>query len=106
MSVSAEKIFRLFAFIASWHKDPQTLLDDMNKGNKRAPQPSEKSDNDSEWASKFVQVFLTMKIQVFCDPSEELSFDFVREARTEQAETPGENEDDFEWKNGEEPLAA
>jgi len=108
MAILSEKMFRLFAHVATYFPDPQDLVDVLNgKTELSNTDVTRKAKKPEEMASKFVEQFLTMKILPAFDTAEELGFELAFQAKDKprkRAKTkPHENED--EWKVPE-PVAA
>jgi hypothetical protein len=88
MSSTSEKLFRLSAFLATFLKEPEDMY-----AKPSAAELKTKSTKPNEMAEKFMQMFLTMKIEAVFDPQDELWFQFSRRPRV-----VGEvDDDDGEW---------
>lgn len=99
MSGGCEKIFRMFAFIASEFKNPEDLLV------KSSVEDAAKKEGANEPAvKKFVEAFLKIKIQPVFDSKADLHFTFVRKLCVEP--TGGTDSDEPGREVWEEPKAA
>lgn len=95
MSAISEKVFRLFAYLATFHPDPNEILAKREDGD-FGKELEKKAKRPNEVARNFVEQFLTMKIESAFDAEEELNFNFWREADPENFETS--NDQDSEWE--------
>jgi transcriptional regulator with XRE-family HTH domain len=107
MALMSEKMFRLFAFLATYFPDPQEMLAQILDGRATLEKGLEtKAKRPDEMAKKFMEQFLIIKIQPAFDSTEELHFEF---RRIKSNDTPvcgqyaHENE---EWENETQPVAA
>jgi transcriptional regulator with XRE-family HTH domain len=74
MSSSAERLFRLFAFGATWTKEPSRLLE-IPRDSPFVGEPKEKS---KEPAKKFFEFFFNMKIDPVRSANEEIEYVLCR----------------------------
>lgn len=102
MSVSNEKILRLFSFLATFFEEPEDLLMESME----TSDITNKSTKPSEMVDRFFRMFLSMKIEAVVDSADELHFEFVRRERFVGETVPCEIQDDGEWTDSEEPIAA
>lgn len=96
MSTTSEKMFRLFAFMATFFRDPGEILD-------RALNETEierKAKKPNEMGKKLAEQFLSMKIQSVFDPDEELHFVFTRVHSEDDLFEP-KADDAEQWKSEE-----
>ncbi|WP_430911118.1 hypothetical protein [Methylobacterium sp. sgz302541] len=102
MSVLSEKHLRLFAFFATFHRDPQEVLSRVEE----VAELELKEHKAQPVMEKFVHLFFSMKIQTMFDPKDEIHFNLVRRARDLNVYMPSRaTSDDCEW-SPETPLAA
>jgi DNA-binding transcriptional regulator YiaG len=74
MSSQDERIFRLFAFVATTYKDPQELLERMGD----EVEPERKQELREAEIPNFIRRFLRLKIQTLHNAEDELQFEFTR----------------------------
>jgi DNA-binding transcriptional regulator YiaG len=80
MSASSEKVFRLYAYFASYTPDPEKLLEKPEKLLEKSaggpePMPDAKMD---KIAKDFINRFMSLRIQNLFNPNDELCFEFRR----------------------------
>jgi DNA-binding transcriptional regulator YiaG len=99
MALMSEKMFRLFAHLATYFPDPQEMLAQILDGEANIEKGLEtKAKKPAEMAKKFMEQFLMIKIQSVFDPTE-LHFELRRIKTNDPAPAsvpPDENE---EWEN-------
>jgi hypothetical protein len=79
MSSITEKYYRLMMYVASFHPDPEELLLGAVKGKEIGEDIEKKVKRPEQLQKKFMEQFLTMKIEAAYDAAEELCFEFSRE---------------------------
>lgn len=103
MSTMSEKFFRLLAFLATFVAEPEELFT-LALSDGAAIEKVGKVRRADEMAKKFVEQFLSMKIESAFDPDQELHFVFSREP---VGSNDVEDSLEDEWRNEErEPIAA
>jgi transcriptional regulator with XRE-family HTH domain len=100
MSEASEKLFRFFAFLATFVEDPEDILTRNTENVAMKP----RAQKDQDLQNKFVQMFLTMKIVSVFSPTDELHFEFVRRCADKGDDEPCSEHDEGEWSD--EPIAA
>jgi len=104
MSVQSEKQFRISAYLASMLETPEDMF---NRNIPKPKLPSNAAKKIEQSAVDFVKVFMSMKIEVFFDPDNELSFEFSRSPGRKKGSKPGEfDTEDGNWSGGCDLLAA
>jgi transcriptional regulator with XRE-family HTH domain len=107
LALPSEKMFRLFAYLATYMPEPQEMLTQIFDGQADLKSGLEtKTKKPDEMAMKFMEQFLTIQIQSVFDPAE-LHFEF-RRIKPSDPEACGQelNESD-EWENEQpQPIAA
>lgn len=94
MSGASEKVFRLFAYLGTFYKEPKHLFVRKNEDITGFYNLDEKKKKNVE---DFVKIFLTLKIQPVFDQAEELHFEFTRRADMHLPDVPEGDNDDGEW---------
>lgn len=79
MTVTSEKLFRLFIFLATYVAEPQTMLEKFED-----IEITKTSEEPAEVAKKFINNFLSMKIRSVFDPRDELHYEFYRAETVEK----------------------
>jgi transcriptional regulator with XRE-family HTH domain len=79
MTVTSEKLFRLFIFLATYVDDPQKMLEKFEN-----IEITKTSEEPAEVAKKFISNFLSMKIRSVFDLGDELHYEFYRAATVEK----------------------
>jgi hypothetical protein len=105
MALTSEKMFRLFAYLATYFPDPQEMLAKILDGSANLEKGLEtKTKKPNEMAQKFIEQFLMIKIQSVFDPSEELHFEFHR-IKPNDSDEPGDLSDEGDqWDNRPQPI--
>jgi transcriptional regulator with XRE-family HTH domain len=80
MSSLTERFFRLLAYAATYHSNPEELLREAMKGEEIGKEIEERVKKPDKVGKKFLEHFLAMKIEAVYDSGEELCFEFFREA--------------------------
>jgi len=95
LSGAVEKLFRVYAYVASTMKEPEALL----KGGLPKEAPAKAKENFDKLMEKFIGIFFSMKLEPVFDPDRPLHFEFVRKSalnKPSNDETIAAN-DDGEW---------
>lgn len=98
MSALSEKVFRLFAYLATFHPSPEEILAKKITGEEIGKEIGKKTKKPDEMLKKFATQFLTMKIQPAFDVAEELHFEFSREPIDPENSDHPLDEQDSEWE--------
>lgn len=91
LSSQDERIFRLFAFIATNYKEPQELLEKFGD----EAEPERKKEVPETEIPGFIRKFLGLRIQALYDAKSELHFEFFR--RSVEASPNAQGVDDERW---------
>lgn len=97
MSPVSERMLRLFAYLATFYKDPEELIQRIGS----AEPETKPNAKDDEFAKSFIKRFISLKIQTVFDPADELHFEFVRRARHPEADGQPANDNNGEWSDAE-----
>ena len=99
MAVVSERMFRLFAYLATYFPDPQEMLAQILDGQASLEKGLEaKAKKPDEMAKKFVEQFLMLKIQSAFDPTV-LQFELRRiETNDDDDATDLPVEENEEWE--------
>jgi len=98
MSSLTEKTYRLMMFLASFHPNPEELLLDAENGEEIAEDMEKKVKRPEQIAKKFVEHFLTMRIDAAYDAAEELCFEFSKEPLGPTDSDRPTDDDEPEWE--------
>ncbi|HXL12608.1 MAG TPA: hypothetical protein VN941_01425 [Bradyrhizobium sp.] len=98
MSSLIEKSFRLMMFVASFHPNPEELLIEALQGQQIGETIEKNFKKPDEVSKKFLEQFLTMKIESVYDASEELCFEFTREPFDPNDSNRPEENNEIEWE--------
>lgn len=98
MSSLIEKSFRLMMFVASFHPNPEELLLEALQGRQITETIEKSLKKPDEVSKKFLEQFLTMKIESVYDASEELCFEFSRVPFDPTDSDHPENDNEIEWE--------
>ena len=98
MAEVSEKMFRLFAYLATHFPDPQELLTQISDGQANIDKGLEATAKKPiETAKKFMEQFLMIKIQSVFDPVE-LNFELRRIETSDSNAPPIDEENEEEWE--------
>lgn len=97
MSASSEKYYRLMMFVSSFHPDPTELLLGATRGDEI--NIDKKVKKPEQLAKKFMEQFLTMKIESVYDADEELCFEFERGPLDPTDTDRPEDDNEPEWES-------
>lgn len=101
MASLTERMFRLFAYLATYFADPQEMLTKILNGEaslELAGMEQKPTKKQEAMAKKFVEQFLGIKIQAVFDSTEELNFE-LRRSRPNDADPNVQTVDEEEWAN-------
>ncbi|WP_296578835.1 hypothetical protein [Phreatobacter sp.] len=85
LSGASEKLFRLFAFMASYFRKPNdTLIAVMNQQASKGMDKEERTKMENEFANFFIR----MKIESVFSADDDLEFSFVRQVRSNDNKSP------------------
>jgi len=106
MALTSEKLFRLFAYLATYFADPQETLAKIIAGQAKLTSDLEmKANKPDEMARKFIEQFLMIKIQSVFDPTE-LHFEFRRMVPNDPTACGHQLDESDEWEEPPQPIAA
>jgi transcriptional regulator with XRE-family HTH domain len=100
MAILTEKMFRLFAYLATYFPDPQDMLAKILDGETNLVPPGLEQKPTKKYevmAKKFMEQFLMIKIQAVFDPREELNFEFSR-GKLNEFDPTDQTTDEEEWE--------
>jgi len=94
MSALSERVFRLFAFFATFFADPEEFLAKLD-----GSEIERKAASKPNALQRFVTHFFTMKIVSVYDADIELHFEFTRGRSESAAEEPSSEDKENAWMN-------
>lgn len=98
MSAISERFFRLFAYLATCHPEPEKLLVRPKGWDELGKEIEQKEKKPDEMLKRFAEQFITMKIQSAFDAEDELHFEFSREPVSVEKSERTVDQQDAEWE--------